>query len=488
MRIAAAAHVLRCVLSAAFSTVLVLGATHLRHVNHTPVALALVLLILTLAIRWGWLEALIASLAGGVAFDYFFLPPHGFALEAPEHLISLVAFLLTAITTGQLAARANRHRRDAERRRDEIDRLYRFGNALLESETAESVLPRVPGLVASIFGAPEVAFCDVASDAVIRSGTSATLDEGVLRRVASGGRPLFDPARGLSAVPIPGGGAAIAVAGASLSRRELEGLAERVAVALARSAAAREKVAAEVEKRAQSLKSAVLDALAHEIKGPLATVKVSATTLLSARPGSLEQQRELLSIIDEETDRIGRWIDQAVQVSRREASELVLHRASHSIRDAVNGAVAALGALAAGREIETRAPDSIPEAVFDAEMIERALLLLLDNAARYSPAGSPITVSAEFTGAEIVVGVRDRGPGVPEPERERIFEPYYRGPDHPGVPGTGLGLPSAKRIVEAHGGEIWVASAPGGGAVFFFSLPVHVSESDERLASAERRR
>ncbi len=130
---------LGCIASAGLSIATIAGAALLRHVNHTTVALGLVLLILGLSIRWGWLEALVASLAGGLGFDYFFLPP-GFGLEAPEHWMALGAFLLTAITTGQLSARANRHRDEAGRRRDEMARLFQFGNALLESESVEATL------------------------------------------------------------------------------------------------------------------------------------------------------------------------------------------------------------------------------------------------------------------------------------------------------------------------------------------------------------
>jgi two-component system sensor histidine kinase KdpD len=248
-----------------------------------------------------------------------------------------------------------------------------------------------------------------------------------------------------------------------------------------------ESTAAELARRSENLKSAVLDALAHEIKGPLATVKVSVSTLLSQQSGNPAQRRELLSIIDEEVDRIEHWIDDAVEVSRKDAGELRLTKVPHSLRPVATRALEGLGPRADGRPIDVRIPASLPIVTFDEEMMEKVIRLLLDNAVKYSPPGSPIDVSAEFTGAEIVLSVADHGCGIPDGERERIFEKYYRGGAMDGVPGTGLGLASAKCIMEAHGGEIWVSSTPGSGSVFHIFLPVSMKVSDERSASLERR-
>ena len=136
-------------------------------------------------------------------------------------------------------------------------------------------------------------------------------------------------------------------------------------------------------------------------------------------------------------------------------------------------ALEGLGPLADHRAIDVRIPESLPPAAFDGEMIEKVLRLLLDNAVKYSPPASPIAVSAEFTGTEIIISVADRGWGVPLGEQDRIFERHFRGSaTGPDVPGTGLGLPSAKCILEAHGGGIWVTSVPGAGSIFSISLPV----------------
>ncbi len=279
----------------------------------------------------------------------------------------------------------------------------------------------------------------------------------------------------------------LGIAGPALPQRMLDAIAERVGVAIAKTHAARQSMEAEVARRSENLKSAVLDALAHEIRGPLATVKVSVNTLLS-QPVNAAQQRELLAIIDEEADRMKQWIEDAVQVSSSEAAELRPRKAPSAMKHVVARAMEGLGPQLEGRPVEVAVDESLPLALCDAEMMEKVIRQLLDNAIKYSPPGSPIRVAAEFTGAEIVIGVSDSGCGVPKNEQQRIFERHYRGRSgNSAVPGTGLGLPSVKCILEAHGGEIWVKSAPGKGSVFQISLPVMTEVTPEQCEDLERR-
>ncbi len=469
----------RCGVSAGVAVVAIFGATHLRHVNHTTVALGLVLLSLGIAVRWGWVEALTASLAGGLGFDYFFLPPRGFGLEAPEHMITLGAFLLTAVTTGGLAARVRRHRNEAEHRSAELGSLYEFSSALRDDEPGDIPGGRVADHVVGIFGFEGAAFFDRQSERVFRSGIEGgRVPEVWLREVAATGVSLLDRASNVSVIAIREGSnlaGSLGIAGAPISQRLLDEVAERVSVTIAKGHAARQSMEAELLRRSENLRAAVLDALAHEIKSPLSTVKVSVSTLLSQRPGSPDQQRELLQIINEEADRMRQWIDDAVRMSSYEAGAIRLRKTPNQVKDVIASVISSLGALLAGRPLEVQIDESLPLAILDAELIEKVIWQLLDNAIKYSPPGSPIRVSAEFTGAEIVVSVADSGCGIPKPDQERIFEKYYRGGAASSrVSGTGLGLPSAKYIMEAHGGEIWVTSVPGSGSVFRISLPAAV--------------
>jgi len=480
----------RCAASAGVSIVLVLAATYVPHVNHTTVALLLVLVILGISVRWGWIEALTTSIAGGIVFDFFFLPRRGFSLETAEHWVTLGSFLLTAVVTGQLSARAARHRREAESRRDETERLYRLSNALLYPEIAEGDLVQMVDRVIEVFRVRGAAYYDLQQGRIFRAGDPFA-DEDLLKLVASTGNPLADAAGGGWVVPVRQGAAlvgSLAIHEGSLPKRLAEAIAERAGLALAKASTAKELLAVELARRSENLKSAILDALAHEIRGPLATIKVSVSTLLSQQPGDELQQRELMAIIDEESDRMEKWIDDAIQVSRSDALGLRLKKEPHSLREVAARALDSLGPLTKGRPIEVHVPDSLPMAVFDAELMEKVIRLLLDNALKYSPPGSPVTLSAAFTGAEIVLTVEDHGPGVPAREREQIFEPYYRGSNvRHGASGTGLGLASARCIMQAHGGEIWVTASEGVGSVFHISLPATMNMSDGQSQGPECR-
>ena len=481
----------RCGVSAGIAVAVITGATHLRHVNHTTVALGLVLLTLGVAMRWGWIEALAVSLAGGLGFDYWFLSPRGFSIESPEQLVTLLAFLLTAITIGGLASRANRNRSEAELRSAEMGRLYDFGSALRDDEHPDTFQERITDHVVNIFGVEGAAFFDALGTRVFRAGTGGDrLSDIKLRQVASSGVSFLDRESQVSVVAIRESGelaGSLGIAGFQLPQRMLDAVAERVGVASAKSHAARQSMEAELARRSENLKSAVLDALAHEIKGPLATVKVSTSTLLSHYPGDAAQQRELLQIIDEEADRMKQRIDEAVRMSSREASELRLRKTPNPVKEVVDRAMQGFGPLINDRPVDVEISESLPLAVCDAEMIEKVIRQVLDNAIKYSPPRSPIRISAEFTGAEIVISVADFGRGIPKGDQQKIFEKYYRGRNGGSdVPGTGLGLPSAKCILEAHGGEIWVHSTPGSGSVFRISLPVMVA-SPEQYEDPKRR-
>jgi two-component system, OmpR family, sensor histidine kinase KdpD len=451
--------------------------SRLRHVDHATVALLMVLAIVGLAKMWGWAEALAAAIVGGIGFEYFFLPPRGFGVQAPEHWIALAAFLVTAIVTGQLAAQSRRRRIEAVERKDEIEKLYQLVNALLESGSIECTAAQLADKLVEIFGADGVALYDKHTGQIVRSGPLAeAISDPMLRETAAGVRSLEDVNSALSLAPIRHGGdlvGSLGMLGVQLSGPILTALAGRVGMGLARLYAIEKTTEAEVVRRSEELKSAVLDAMAHEIRNPLNSVKLAATTLLSGHAGSELHRHEMLTIIDEEVDRMDHAIDEAVRLARVEANQLFLKKEPQNMARLIPAAISEMSGLAGHRTIQVCVPESLPSAECDKDMITRVLKQLLSNALKYSPDDSPLTVAAEFTGSAIVVDVVDGGPGVKDEERDRIFDKYYRGrAARSRAPGTGLGLASARSIVQAHGGEIWVTSPPAGGAAFHVSLPV----------------
>src|SRR5581483_9943074 len=412
----------------------------------------------------------------GLGFDYFFLPPYGFGIEAPEHWVALTAFLITALATGQLAARAKQRQILAEQQEREMAMLYQLTNAFLESDGSEATLAELPHRVLTIFATEGVAIFDRKSGTTVRAGPQAgAISDLMMQEAANLACHIGGAGSPFSVTPIRHGGevvGSVGIHGGALSVPLRDAIAGRIGLGLARLYAIERTTEAEVARRSEELKSAVLDALAHEIRSPLNSVKIAATTLLSGRPDGESDKREMLTIIDQEVDRMDHFIDEAVQLARMQADELSLRKEPQNMTGLLQAAIEGMGALTAHREVQVNVPESLPPAECDKSLVLRVLKQLLNNALKYSPEGSPLIVSAASTEAAIVIDVIDRGPGVREDERERIFEKYYRGRAARGRgPGSGLGLASAKCIVEAHGGRMWVTTPPGGGAAFHVSLP-----------------
>ena len=469
---------LRISVSAGVVGLLLAVAVRLRHVNTTTISLVLVLVVLCIALVWGWLEAVVAAIVAGLGLAYFFLPPEGFGIGPAEHWVAFFTFLVTALAAGHLSARANRLRVEAVQRRQEIEKLYQLSDVISQGATADDILQRLGGSLKEILGLEAVAIYDNSTGRVCGSpARTSELTNDLLRDVAAGGNSFSDPAHCFSIVPVREGRdllGSIGIAGTGVSPLMLKTIAEKVGNALSRARVAESVKESELSRRADDLKSAIYDALAHEARGPLGSINLAATALLSDRPGNPAQQREMVSIIKEEVGRLNQWIDETVSTSYSEHGRFG-NKTPHDVRRLVTGALEQLGPLLRDRQVGLQIEGALPTVDCDAEMTQRALKLLLDNALKYSPPGTPITVSSSLDNGKIVISVSDVGPGVPEHEQTRIFEKHYRGSRNSScVPGTGLGLASAKYLVESQGGEIWMTNQPEGGAVFRFSVPLAI--------------
>jgi len=225
------------------------------------------------------------------------------------------------------------------------------------------------------------------------------------------------------------------------------------------------------------LKSVLLDAIAHDFRTPLTSIKTAATSLLGDSRCDEHQRRELLVVIDQECDRIDRMVSQAIDLARFDASEIELEFARHSVSELVGAAL---------RDCETvqdtciiRTELSQPEIRIQCDLFwaRKVLVHLVQNASLYSSPGEPITIESEKTEGFVRFHIADSGPGIEEGEISQIFERFYRGKSQrQRVPGTGMGLAIAKAIVEAHGGSIKVVSCAGKRSVFTFTLPIESSD------------
>jgi two-component system sensor histidine kinase KdpD len=246
-----------------------------------------------------------------------------------------------------------------------------------------------------------------------------------------------------------------------------------VAIGLERGLSQEAVNRAEVARQSEELKSTLLDAIAHEFKTPLTSIKAVTTDLLSEPADELQQhQRELVSIADEGADRLSKLVTDAIQLGRIEGGTFRLNREVHFPSSLVAAALRQMKALTNEREINVCVADDLPLVWVDSDLIQMVIAHLIDNALKYSPPSNPISVGARSEKKKVIVYVVDRGPGITEDEQPRIFEKFYRGKSDRNLKGTGMGLAIAREIIRAHGEEIWVTSKPNQGSEFSFSLPI----------------
>jgi len=449
---------------------------HVAAANNTTIALSYLLAILGIATGWGLLNATIASLLAVLAYNYSFLPPFGTLIIAdPQNWVALTAFLVTAITASSLSVRAKRRAAEAIERRQEVERLYALGQAMLLSGGLRPTAREIVNRIMQIFDVPAAVLYVKAENEIIRPEPEpGPISDQQVRDAAEYDAPVADPKQQTALVPLRLGGqniGSLGFAGRIPSLAALSALAYLVAISIERARAQEAANKLEAARQSETLKAALLDALAHDLKTPLTSIKGSLTHLLT-KPHDAEEQ-ELLALANEEADRLNRLVVEVIEMARVEAGKLHPDRQPHSVEKIVSAALQELEGELHDRPVQVDIPAELPDADVDFEFIKQVVKQLLDNAIRYSPAGSAITVSAQLRNERIVVGVADRGAGIEEQEQTRIFEKFYRAREwRYQVPGTGLGLSIAKGIIEAHGGKIWVASQPGSGSVFSFSLPV----------------
>jgi two-component system sensor histidine kinase KdpD len=460
-------------------------------VNNTTVALTLLLAILGMSAGWGLAEATVASLVAVVGFNYWFLPPVGtLTIQDPQNWVALMAFLVTAVTASQLSARARRRAAEAEAGRLEIERLYALVQAMMLSGNARKTIREFVGKVVQVFGCGAAAFYYQPSDEIFRSGAeSKPISDHDLHVAAEIDDVSIDPRRSLAMAPVRLGGrplGSLALFGRLPSEQSVRAITHLMAITIEKARALEDASHAEAARQSEVLKSALLDSLAHDIKTPLTSIKAAVTSLLASDSNSVTGNEtpklqgfrsqppnwtELLTIIDEEADRLNQLAAEVIEMARIEAGKLHLEKRAVAAEEIIGGALSELAPALKGRPVAVDVPEGLPAAEADPEFVQQVVKQFVENALKYSPEGSPLSVSAAFKSGKIVIGVVDRGPGIEENERARIFDKFFRGRRHRfETKGTGMGLAIAKGIVEAHGERIWVESEPGQGAAFYFSL------------------
>jgi len=443
------------------------------HANNTTVALTLLLAILGISTWWGLAEASLASVAAVLGFNFYFLPPVGtFTIQEPQNQIVFVAFLITAATASQLSACARRRTAEAEARRLETQRLYDLVQTTMLTGNPRKTIREFVQKIVQVFECRAAAFHYCQTDEFFRSGPETEpISDHDLRAAAEVSDASCDLARNIATSPVRLGGrtlGSMALLGPLPTEPMVRAIANLLAISIEKARALEDASHAEAARQSEVLKAALLDALAHDIKTPLTSIKAAVTGLISS-PG--EPDPELLTIINEEADRLNQLAAEVIAMSRIEAGKVHLEKQPVDPEELVSNVLADLKPTLHGRPIVVRIQPALPPADADPEFIQQVVKQLLENAVKYSPADSPITVSAAQNNDKIVIGIADRGPGIEENERALIFDKFFRGRRHRfETKGTGMGLAIAKGIVEAHRERIWVESEPGQGTAFYFTL------------------
>jgi len=450
--------------------------------------------VLIVATRFSRGPSVLASLLSVAAFDFFFVPPRfTFAVADTQYLVTFAVMLLAAFVISGLATGIRAQAESARNRERRTAALYAMSRDLSGATAVADVLTASGRHIADVF-ATEVAFLLPAADGTlaVQSGAAASYepdasDRAVARwvfehRQAAGlGTTTLPGARGLYLALLSSRGA-LGVLGVRPADRhafdspdalhQLETFANQTALALERTQLAGEAQRAELHAESERLRNALLSSVSHDLRTPLATITGAASTLLEQGDRIDEPtRRKLLESVRDEGERLNRLVQNLLEMTRLESGALALRHEWHSMEEVVGAALRRCRAALGTRRITVEMPPDLPLVEMDDVLVEQVLINLLDNVAKYTPAGTPITVRVTGDGQRVTVEVADRGPGLAPGDEERIFDKFYRSGAVP-ARGAGLGLAIARGIVEAHGGRIWAHAVPEGGAAFFFTLPV----------------
>jgi two-component system, OmpR family, sensor histidine kinase KdpD len=475
---AALFQILRFVASAAAVALIIFVYTRWLHVNPTTVGFTFLLAILIVSTVWGLRCALFTAVLATLGYNYFFLPPlYQFTIADPQNWIALFAFLFTAVVASQLSDRATREAEHSNQRRTEVERLYAFSQQLLVSDNVFGLINRIPNYVVECFAVTGAAmFLEEKQEAYFFDPASQALfSTDQLKAIGSRGEPVLDRERHICYMPLRMGVrsvGAIGLSGCDLSRETLEAIGSLTAISIERAHTVEKLTRAEAARESDRLRSVLLDSVTHEFRTPLTAIKASAETLLSGAQLETSDRKDLLTVINEETDRLDRLVGEAAEVAQLDSHQLEFHFHPHSIREAIDMALQSSRQALARHPVEVKVPDNLPLINMDVDRIAEVLVHLLENAGKYSAPDTPIHVMAEQRlGGEIVTSVADHGAGIDDMELDMIFEKFYRGRNlRTTIQGTGMGLAIAKAIVELHNGTIGVRSQVGHGSVFYFTL------------------
>jgi two-component system sensor histidine kinase KdpD len=439
-------------------------------VNAATVGFLYLLFVVIVATGWGFVEAAAASIVGTGLYNYFFLPPVGALTVAdPQNWVALFTLLATSLIASRLSTKARMQAMEAVESRKDLERLYTLSRAILlidSNDPNESFEQQLARRIAEAFELDAVVLYDSRTGETYRGGPSDL--EGIdneLRLAASEGT-TFSGEEGKSVIiavrlgsqPI----ASLGLQGMVMPDSVLQSVANLVAIGLEQARA--QDLAREVEviKRSDRLRTTIIDALAHELKTPLTSIRAATSALLSNSPSQGSNSTQILKIADEEAAHLEELIDNALDMAQLDSDHIDVEREPANVEELVREVIASMKMKIGERRVAFSHDKEPIQANLDGNLLKLAIKQLLDNALKYSSSSQPINLHAFHRDGTVVVEVTDHGKGIPAKEQPHLFERFYRSPSvQRQVPGSGLGLSIADRIVRAHGGRMTVRSQPG---------------------------
>jgi two-component system sensor histidine kinase KdpD len=445
-------------------------------------AMAFLIVVLVVAATSPLWVAVVTSFAAVIAFNFFFLPPVGtLTIADPQNWVALVALLIVSLVGSNLSAVARARTQESEARRDELARLFDLSRDILLVTDSQAANASLAGFISRRFDLDYVAIClpQESEWLVFEAGANRlTLDPRDLseafqhleggRAPSIGERVRLTPLR-LGTRPI----GLLAVAGRPMESGTLDAIAGVAAIALERAQFLDDRKAADVARQSEALKSALLASLGHDLRTPLTAIRVAASNLQASWPDARERQ-EQSDLILTEVDRLTRLFQNILEMARIDAGAVTQDTRWVSPSEIIEAARSAVEPSLRGRPVEIAA-DVERLVRLDPRLTAAALSQLLENAAQYSPPGSPIALNASVGDDGLTIVVRDHGTGVPEGDLPHVFERFHRGANAKGRrSGTGMGLAIARGVLAVERGQIAAENCSDGGARFTMTVPAEV--------------
>jgi len=438
--------------------------------NLTSQGLVFLVVLVAVARLGGLLPALLAAVSSSLLLNYYFIPPiHRFTIADPNNVFALAAFVLVALTVASVVDTAGRQSRRAAHASAEAQTLATLAGSVLRGEEA---IPALLERSREAFGMESVALLERGAPDQVE-GETAPRPEGWRIVAASGPRPCTVPAECDAMAPVSGG-TVLVLRGRVLpaaDQRVLTAFAAQVGVALEQARLAEAAAAAKPLAEADRMRTALLAAVSHDLRSPLASAKAAVTSLRSSDVDwTLEDSEELLATADESLDRLTRLVENLLDMSRLQAGALRLSQRPVNLDEIVPLALDGLGLRP--DQVRLSGIGDVPQVLADPGLLERVVANLVSNAVRYSPPGQPVLITASSLADRVELRVADRGPGIPLEDRERVFQPFQRFGDRDNETGVGLGLALSRGLVEAMGGSLEPEDTPGGGLTMVVRLSV----------------